>query len=196
MIPATAVLIAGGKSRRMGTDKAFLPGRTRSLWEDITSSLELIFPEVLISGNDPRYSAAGYRVFADEEPGLGPLGGLCRVLREASYPYIFVTACDLPFFNNAAPLALWEARQGALAVIPKTAECYHPLHAFYHRDLLPVFTENLSQRKLKIITIIQELDDSLVKYVEFDGDLGRSIATNVNTPAEWQTALAHFSKSP
>jgi molybdopterin-guanine dinucleotide biosynthesis protein A len=181
----------------MGRDKAFLPGREKTLLEDTLKVLSGLFPEVLLSGGDPRLAAYGYRVLADEVPDQGPLGGLCTVLKAAAYDYVFLAACDLPLFSAAAVSELWlrgRETPGALAFIPKTTGLTHPLHAFYHRDLLPALEDNLRRGQLKMRQVFAAGSPAdVLCLAPFTGELAAAISTNVNTPQEWAAARALFS---
>jgi molybdopterin-guanine dinucleotide biosynthesis protein A len=192
LLPVTGVLMAGGRSRRMGQAKAFLPGREKTLIEDTLEVMAGLFPEILISGSDPRLSTFGYRALADEMPGRGPLGGLCTVLRAAAHEYVFLAACDLPFFCAEAVRELW--RRGreegpAGALIPMAGGRLHPLHAFYSREILPLLTFNLERGNLKINRIFADAP-GMLRVTPFTGEFADFIATNVNTPEEYAEICA------
>ncbi|MHB1652816.1 MAG: molybdenum cofactor guanylyltransferase [Desulfitobacteriaceae bacterium] len=187
MLPATGVLLAGGKNSRMQRNKALLEldGRPLVAWSlDI---LQSIFKEVLISSNEPElYKEYNVPVVRDQDLGKGPLAGLQVGLKAASHDTVFFVACDMPFLQSGPIRHLWRWTGVFDVVLPRGAFGPHPLHAYYHRRCLPFIEENLQAERLKIIDFYPQCK---VKYVEEEelkrfGDVAK-ILSNVNTPEEW-----------
>lgn len=187
-LPATGILLAGGKNSRMKTNKAFLELGGRPLVERSLEVLQATFAEVIISANEPGlYETYPVRVVADAELGMGPLAGLAAGLEAASWDISFFLACDMPFVLPGPIRYLWQWAETYDAVVPWGAFGAHPLHAFYQRRCLTAIEKNLQAGRFKILDFYQEC---LVKYVKEEelavfGDVGR-ILSNVNTPDEWQ----------
>ncbi|MEP7358575.1 MAG: molybdenum cofactor guanylyltransferase, partial [Anaerolineales bacterium] len=94
----TIAILAGGRSSRMGTDKAFVRVLGRPLIEEILSQTEGLGTERLIVTNQPaEYAYLGVPLFGDALPGMGPLGGLYTALHSAARPHVLCIACDMPF---------------------------------------------------------------------------------------------------
>src|SRR6267143_373552 len=101
-IEVTGVLLAGGKSRRMGEDKRYLVVGEQTLLERGLGVLRSIFQEVLVViAQDNPPLGVDARVVRDLVPDCGSLGGLYTGLTQATAPCIFVVACDMPFLNQA-----------------------------------------------------------------------------------------------
>lgn len=130
------VIQAGGKSSRMGSDKALMPFLGHPLIERVLQRVAHLADEVLITTNFP----AGYRflnipLVPDKIPERGALGGLYSALEAARNPLVAVIACDLPFVN-AEILSLAQrilSDSSIDAVIPRTEHGLEPLHAIYRR---------------------------------------------------------------
>jgi len=182
---AAAAILAGGRSRRMGTDKALLLLDGTPLIEHVIARLRPLIPEILIVG-DPAgaYGCFGVPVISDPSPDQGPLAGIRTALMNTDAPLVFCCACDMPFLETALVghlLAL--AERGAAAVVPWVRGEPEPLCAVYAREALPVIEDVLASGRRSIRDI---LDKMPMRYIEeddlrhYDPEL-RSFV-NVNTP--------------
>lgn len=144
-LPITALILAGGKSSRMGRDKALLTYEGQTLLSFVSRRLGALCEETLHCGATGE-TAAGARVVPDLHPGLGPVSGLEAGLEAASHDWCAALACDMPYFSGALLGALWERAQGAEldAVIPLGPTGAEPLHALYSKSALPAIREAIS----------------------------------------------------
>jgi molybdopterin-guanine dinucleotide biosynthesis protein A len=129
----SAVILAGGASRRMGRDKAWIECGGRPL---IVRALDAVrdlgAEEIFVSGrSDADYAALGCPVLFDLEPGLGPLGGIERGLHHATAPLLLVLAVDLPHMNTAFLRALADRCDRLTGVVPQRQGRLEPLAAIY-----------------------------------------------------------------
>ncbi|HEY0665737.1 MAG TPA: molybdenum cofactor guanylyltransferase [Gallionella sp.] len=129
----SALILAGGDSRRMGQDKAGLVLDGRTLLQRVAATLQPLFAEVIVAVRQSRSDIALPQV-CDDPAHSGPLAGLVAGLERAGTPWIFAVACDMPFI--AAPLIEQLARQraGCQAVVPVVRGCPQPLAAFYAKS--------------------------------------------------------------
>lgn len=136
----SSVILAGGKSLRMGRDKAFLEvgGRTL-LARQIQTARECGTSEVYISGRvDRDYSAFGCRVLQDKFSGAGPLSGIERALDAATAPMLLVLAVDLPAISSGFLRLLAAHASEKSGAIPTVAGNIEPLAAFYPKAAQPL----------------------------------------------------------
>ena len=199
-IDVTGILLAGGKSRRMGEDKRYLVVGEQTLLERGLAVLHSIFQEVLVViAQDSPPLDVGARVVRDLVPECGSLGGLYTGLVQATTPFIFVVACDMPFLDPAVITQFTSRRAAADIVMAKLAARLHPMHALYGKRCLPVVEEMIRTRQLKIQEIVLR-SSLLVRYVT-EADLvaidptGRSFQ-NVNTPADLEVARSLLAQLP
>lgn len=186
LIPATGILLAGGKSSRMGRNKAFLELDGITLIERSLTVLKCMFAEVIISGEEAIYGHLGVKIVADKVKDQGPLAGLERGLQEAEHDLSFFVACDMPYLDEEGIRFLYALSADFDIVAPKSEKGVHPLHAFYHRRCLPKVERNLGLGKRRLLDLYPDCN---VRYVEEselhrNGFTGRMFA-NVNTPEEW-----------
>jgi len=182
----TGVILVGGKSRRMGRDKAFLEVAGKPLFARVMELFADSFAQVALVGNrEERFAGYGLPVVPDIYPGSS-LGGLYTGLLHASTDYVFVSSCDLPFPNGAVLRYLCSLRNGYDAVVPDTAHGYEPLFALYAKSCLGPIREQLESGDFCAyawypqVRVRYAADEELAP---FDRD-GRAFM-NVNTPEEF-----------
>ena len=199
-IEVTGVLLAGGKSRRMGEDKRYLVVGGETLIERGLSVLRSIFQEVLVViAQDSPPLGVDARVVRDLVPECGSLGGLYTGLMQAATPWIFVVACDMPFLDQAVIAQFTSRRAAADIVMAKLGTRLHPMHALYGKQCLPVLEQMVQARQLKIQDLVS-YSSLRVQYVtELDlrtiDPAGHSFQ-NVNTPHDLEAARSLLARDP
>lgn len=184
----TGIILAGGKSQRMGRNKAFIDSGGVPLFERVYRIFREIFSEIIIVANHvlpfERYEAILRR---DIILGKGALGGLYTGLFHSSNYHAFCAACDMPFLNPRVIKYMREERDEYDVVVPKTHDGLHPLHAFYSKKCLNPMRQSLDRNDLKIVNFFHHVR---VRYIEemeireFDPHM-RSVI-NVNTEEEME----------
>lgn len=186
----SAAIMAGGKSRRMGQDKAWIELDGEPLIRRVAAVLAEVADEVLVVANEPRYASLGLPVVPDRYPAGGALGGIATGVAAARHETILVAACDMPFLDAAVWRLLLAARDGADAVVPRIGGEYETLHAIYTKACLPEMARALAENRLRVIAFFDALR---VRAVEEDAlravDPTLRAFTNVNTPEELARAL-------
>ncbi len=203
----TGIILAGGKSRRMGYNKALLRIGNQTIIQRTLVSLKQVTSSQLIVTNFPEeYEFLNILMKSDILPGKGAFGGIYTGLSASETPYCLVVACDMPFLNVdflrymtqiVKEPALGEAK-GYDIVIPKHSKGYEPLCAIYAKICMPHIEKLLKANRLKITEVFQdvrvrEISESEIKnYVEYpdeDGDAEDRIFFNINTQEDYQHAL-------
>ncbi len=126
----TAIIMAGGESQRMGSDKATLMLGDRTLLQRVIKVVQPMFPHVLVSVRQPRPDIDLPQI-CDDYADAGPLAGLCAGLTHSRTPWIFAVATDMPFVQPALIERLAQQRAGFQAVVPVVHGHPQPLAAFY-----------------------------------------------------------------
>jgi len=194
MIPhMTGLLVAGGKSRRMGRDKRFLDLGGQPLLHRALSVLQRLFPEVLIAVAEPlpQLTGQGFRVVLDLIPNCATLGGLYTGLASASHPRIFAVGCDMPFLNQEAIRRLAGLGAQADVVMPRLATGLQPMHSVYSKGCLPHLDRMVKAQQLKVQDLVEVagLTVKLVPEKDFlDVDPQLLSFFNINTPADLEFA--------
>jgi molybdopterin-guanine dinucleotide biosynthesis protein A len=194
------VVLAGGKSARMGMEKARLRIGDETLLARIVRRLRLALPEVYIVG-PPHLAelAPDTQVVPDELAGRGPLGGLSTALAHVPSQRIFLIGCDMPFVEPEVVRALTRhaARYaGADAVALRTPRGLEPLHAVYAQTCASAVRERLAAadgRSLTALLARLRVKELPVRVVARYDPSGRS-TFNANSPEEWREALAIYAE--
>lgn len=182
----TGVILVGGKSRRMGRDKAFLPWQGAPLFEQVLSVFRQSFASTCLVGGDAgQFAGYGLRFIPDIYPGSA-LGGLYTGLFHAATGHVFVAACDMPFPNREIVQYLCSLKEGYDCVVAETAEALEPLFAVYAKGALAAMRGLLEQGNFRVYDLYPLLR---TRYVTVDelapfADRERSFL-NVNTPEEF-----------
>jgi molybdopterin-guanine dinucleotide biosynthesis protein A len=177
------VILAGGMSRRMGTDKAWALLDDRPLVAHVVERMRTLSPdELLVITRDPApYAPLGVVACTDLVPEQGPLGGLYTALRTLDAEHFAVVACDMPFASAAIfRRLLTEQRESEAtfeAVLPRWRGQPQPLHALYHRSALSTVEAHLQRGQLRMLDLITGLRTRLV-----DTDDAETAFVNLNTP--------------
>lgn len=184
----TGIVLAGGKSSRMGQNKALMLWQGQPLIQRSLEVLRLVFSEIIISSNTPElYREFGEKVVPDRFQDCGPLGGLHACLQVSRFDFSFFVACDMPFLDPEVIRFLAAFTEGYSVVIPDVAGGLHPLHAFYHKNCLPIIEKNLEAKCFKILEIYKECPVRYVYEEEFYGfPQIKRVFANINTPQEWK----------
>ncbi len=189
------VILAGGRSSRMGRDKAFLELDGRSIIERQLALLQRIFERRFIVADDREaYASLGVPVIPDEVKGQGPLGGVHAALSHviAYHPGlggIFILACDMPFVKEEMVRAL-AGLDGSEAVVPSVGGRYHPLCASYALSCLPVVERHLREGKLDMASLVSGVNARILHQRELERiDPGLQSFLNINTLEEFKKAV-------
>lgn len=182
----TGVILVGGKSSRMGVDKAFLKIGGIPLFERVLTVFRETFAKVILIGNNAeRYTGYGLPVHSDIYPGSA-MGGLYTGLMHASTPHVFVASCDLPFPSSMVVRHLLSLRKGCDVVVPAGASGFEPLFAVYAKNCRGPMQRLLEQGNFCIFDLYPALN---VRYVPIEEllrlDGGDRTFINVNTPEEF-----------
>ena len=155
----SGVILAGGKSRRMGgSPKALLPFGGRPLIQHIAETLVSILPDCLVVTNSPEvYGFLGLPMVGDVYPEGGSLGGIYSGLRAVSGDAAFCAACDMPFLSSGLIRYLAGRAGEADVVIPEAAGELQTLHAVYAGTCLGPMERRLSVGRLKITGFFDEV---------------------------------------
>jgi molybdopterin-guanine dinucleotide biosynthesis protein A len=183
----TGVILAGGHSSRMGSNKALLPYRGGRFIEAIHRLLGELFDEVLLVTNTPeQYAFLPCRKVADLYPGAGALAGLHAGLHHSHTSHIFAVACDMPYLNGNLIRRLASGRGVADVVIPEGDRGPEPLHAVYGKGCLAPMQRALAEERRRIVSFFPEVRVlNVPRSAVAELDPGFDSFKNINTPGDY-----------
>jgi len=159
----SAAILAGGKSWRFGSNKALAPWFNGYVIDAVAQAAMSACQEVIIIADEPEpYYYSGLPVFPDILPGLGPLAGLQSALRHAKAERVLLLGCDMPLLNSELLNWMWEIPTWAPVVIPVTPQGLEPLHAIYHKSLLPIIDHQINSRDLSLKSLARDIPCRIV----------------------------------
>ena len=154
----TGAILVGGKSRRLGQDKALLPFNGKPLVVHMHKLLADLFPEVNLIGHPrPEFENIGLICVPDLIPRKGVLGGIYTALHMCTTPYVFIVGADMPFLTPSRISEVLAYRHRADAVIPMGPRGMEPLCAVYSSACTGTIKKNIEMDQLKVIPALDGL---------------------------------------
>jgi molybdenum cofactor guanylyltransferase len=186
MRDVSIAILAGGKSRRMGQNKSFVPLHGRPLIEHILDQLATLeLPTCIVTNEPDAYARYGLPLVPDVVPDRGALGGICTALHYSRTPYVLCAACDMPFLNPALLRLLIQRRADYEAVAARLDEIWQVFPGVYSRTCLPKLQASLRTGQLKLQTILSALQIYPLEISEIRiHDPHLQSFVNLNTPGE------------
>jgi molybdenum cofactor guanylyltransferase len=197
-VKAGAIILSGGKSSRMGENKALLPFNEKTNIERIKDELSSMFDEIILVTNEPEtYEFLKIKSVKDEFPGMGPLAGLHAGLLASDYEENIVVACDMPFVSAEVAGVLVKELKHDDAVIPVIEGKQHPLFAAYQKKIVPEIEACLNEERRRMVHLQEKLNvhflDEKQLQIFCEANLER-IFFNMNHPNEYSKAKEWIEK--
>ncbi|MGA3027852.1 MAG: molybdenum cofactor guanylyltransferase [Bryobacteraceae bacterium] len=178
-------VLAGGRSSRMGRDKALIRHWGVPLVVRAAAAVADAAGSVTILGDPGLYGRFGWPILADAAPDLGPIGGLLTALEHTGAEWNVLVACDMPELSSdlLRQLLRKTVRARGRCVAPVTGDGFEPLCAVYRRSALPEVRSAIAAGRLKMRDLLARLDALPVT------GLDAAFFRNVNTPEDWSSYL-------
>jgi len=181
----SAMILAGGKSSRMGFDKQFLKLENKSNIESLIEKLSPIFDEfIIVTNKQDLYDKENLKIVSDEIKDKGPLSGIYIGLKTARSKYVYCIACDMPIVNLGYIKHMMEIldRESNLAIVTRALVGIEPFNAFYSKDLVDDIERHLMEEKRDVKSLLEKVKTSYISYrkaLSFSPDW--SMFLNLNT---------------
>jgi len=186
----TGVILAGGKSSRMGQNKALMSLGGKRLVDRVVEVMRSVFDDLLMVTNTPDvYADLGLPMVPDVWPEKGSLGGVYSAIYHVTTPYCLVVACDMPFLRAAVLHYLSTQMADYDVVVPDVLGELQTLHAIYSKACLQPIERRLEANRLRIIGFFPDVRVRTVTASELEPYDPELLAfQNLNTPEEFQAA--------
>lgn len=186
----SAVILAGGKSTRMGFDKQLLQMQNKTVMEHLISLLATKFGDIMISSSTPElYQQANVRVIHDIYENIGPLGGIHSALQNAKSEGVFVIACDMPYleFRYMDYMIEQMSQTSYDACVTERGGFLEVFHSFYLASALPALESELEAGHYSVQKFTRKINTLIIPEKIAAGFLPEWRAfTNLNTPQEYE----------
>ena len=199
---ASAVILGGGRGKRMGGNKLFLAVDEIFLVHKVIARLSEWFRRLVIvvsqEDREPFIQTQGkllealdLKVIVDKQPGLGPLEGLATSLEHINTEWAFLTGCDMPSINEAVIRTMWDHKKETSSIICASLDGFiEPLHAFYRKDCIYSIRSNLYEGKRKLKSFYKDENVTRVSETSLKHLPGyRTSFASINTPEELRSWL-------
>ena len=175
----TGIILAGGKSIRLGKEKALIQFKGKSLIERVVSRLHPIVNELIIVTNEEKHQNfssldLNSKVVSDIYPNRAALGGIYTGLKYSNFDYSVVVACDMPFLNPELLNYMINIASGYNAIVPKIGWFVEPLHAVYSRNCMETAEYLIKNNILTVRDLIKRINTRYITEKEmskFDPDI-------------------------
>ncbi|MBI5328170.1 MAG: molybdenum cofactor guanylyltransferase [Deltaproteobacteria bacterium] len=192
----TAIILAGGKSSRMGFNKAFIDIGGQNIINRTISLFKELFDEIiLVVNNTADYEELDIPTVTDIFKGAGSLGGIYTGLFHASSEHSFVAACDMPFLSSEVISRMIQVSGSCNAAVPFIMGRYHPLHAVYSKKCLKPIEEMIKNKDLRITNLFQKVN--IKKLDEKNWLLSEQVSSsldNINTKEDLNRAIQSLNR--
>ena len=186
----TGIILAGGKSRRMGVEKGLLRLSGKFMIEYAIQVLKQVCDHIIISENTDAYDFLGYPVIADIYPNSGPMGGIYSALKYSDTDLNLVLSCDMPFISEQMLSLLIENAPNYDVTVPwHGGEKFEPMCALYHKDVIPIFEKFIQENNFKIPTAFKQIRTNKIQMSEELDVYNPLLFENVNSRTELKKVM-------
>ncbi|HIA51646.1 MAG TPA: molybdenum cofactor guanylyltransferase [Candidatus Melainabacteria bacterium] len=191
-LPVTGLILSGGKSKRMGRPKAFLPYEGSTVIGHIVHEIKDLFNEIFIVANEVEsFEDLGVDVVKDILPHRGPLGGILSGLMTSSNHYAFVMACDMPLIDKRLVRELVSRRQDNDVVVLSHPQGIEPLFGVYSKNCIKPLEESLFAGNLSVQDFLSGLKAGIYEWMPERQDAeALPPFFNINTPQDYSRVIA------
>lgn len=176
-----AIILAGGESKRMGSDKGLMTQQGKPFVQTVIEAAKAVTSRIMIISNNDDYKRFGYPVYHDIIPDKGPAGGIYTGLCNSKYDANLVLSCDIPFAETSLISVLVSRFGKEDALFYSEGKNQHPLIGVYRRSLKDHFEKCLKSNKLKLTDILESVN---VKTLEVPEPMKHQLR-NINTKEDY-----------
>lgn len=178
----TAIILAGGKSSRMGTDKGLVLLNGKPMIQHIINAVQKTgISDILLISNNLAYKQFGLPVYSDIIKDSGPLGGIYTGLVHSTTSRNMILSCDIPFINEAVMNVLIEDQSQSPITVLKYKDRIHPLIGIFNTSIIPDIQEQISKNNFKVRELIQSKNATILDLEAKIFGVESQVVANVNT---------------
>lgn len=176
----TIIILAGGKSSRMGQDKGLLKINDKTMIEHVIAAVKSISNNILVITANQEYRKFKYPIYSDIILDKGPLGGIYTGLQKSKTEKNLFLSCDVPYVETKMLAYLIENSNNNEITVGTANDKLQPLLGLYSKTCLPTIEQQLNENKLKISDLFEKVKTKLLPLDEFDS----KNFLNLNSPSD------------
>lgn len=180
-----AILLAGGNSTRMGSNKALLELDGMLMFEKVLNEIEKITPHIFISSNQKLPLKKTYSIIPDSVPDKGPMGGIYSVLERSNFDNYIIACCDTPFIKKEL-IELLLNNNCETAVVPVWEDKIYPFPGIYNKNIKNTLLEKLEKNQLKMKDFLNAINATQIKINPDLTWVNNTVFFNINTLEEYK----------
>jgi len=181
----SGIILTGGKSNRMGKDKAFIKYKNKRFIEVAIDLINPFCSEILISGSTDKYSDIGYKVVEDKYLDCGPVSGIYSCLTESANDYCLILPVDMPFISSELiSHIIKNAHNSKISAVILPNGHIEPLCAIYPKSIASEIKIHIENGDFKLINILKNLSFKTILINESLDFYNKMLFANINTPAD------------
>lgn len=180
-----AILLAGGNSKRMGSNKALLEVEGMMMFEKVLNEIEKVTPHIFISSNLKLPLKKTYPIIPDSFSNKGPMGGIYSVLEQSNFNNYIVASCDAPFIKKEL-IELLLNNRCETAVVPVWENKMYPFPGIYSRSIKNTMLEKLEKNQLKMKELLNFIRAKEIQINPSLKWMNKNVFLNINTPQEYK----------
>ena len=190
---ATGIILAGGKSSRMGVDKGLVLLNGKPMIQYVIEALKEVVSNIIIISNNASYNKFGVPVYSDIMKDKGPVGGIYTGLYHSTTELNFCISCDVPMISSDFIFWLLNKSGNASVTLPMCKDKVHQMIGVYSKQVLSYFKESAEKEHLKLSQVNKDMACEIIDIEKEYANFDELIFSNINTKNEL-TSIAHESK--
>jgi len=159
----TLIILAGGKSTRMGTDKALLKFKGKTFVEILYDNLKDNFVDVIISSNNPEVKIAGVKIISDEIKNIGPMGGIYTCIKHSKTELNFIVSVDTPFASSKLASEIISKSDDYDIAIVRCNNKTNPIIGIYSKNILPILGQEINSKAYKMMKFLEKTNHKIIQ---------------------------------
>ena len=181
----SGIVLAGGKSFRMGTDKGMIRWKGKTLAEHAIEIISPLCSEIFISANSDDYDPLGYSVLNDQYPDCGPIGGILTCMNHSSTDQSIVIPIDMPYVTTEIYRKLMQPEETYDIIVALDHDSwYQPLCSIFNRAIIPVMEEQVNSGVLGIPALIRKVRSKEIRFQLDQEYYNKFTFFNINSQAD------------
>jgi len=182
-VQITGIILSGGQSTRMGSDKALLKVNGKTLLENAILTCKSVCNEIIISSDNPAHKKTGYKIISDEFKNSGPLSGIYSCLTNSQTDWNFIISVDAAFVEPSFIQFLINKTDNFDAIVPFHNQGKEPLISMYHKNGIKLMLTHLQSGNLKMHNLLHAMNTHYVDSQKWANQFPQ-IFRNLNRPGD------------